>query len=205
MKISGREKALLFGSMAVVTLLLLDQYALTPLLEHQDAMQTQRDRILADIKRDQKLFAERKNLVPKWNSIISTGLKHDPDEAEGQLLHALRDWAKECGLTFTSIKPERPESKAELREIQISASGTASMESVSKFVWKLQSASFPLKITAMQLGSRNDSSSDLALQVKISTLYYIVDRKTTKPEKSAPLASGDANSGTQSNSRKDAN
>ena len=53
----------------------------------------------------------------------------------------------------------------------VQATGAGGMENISKLLWKMQSAQFPLKITEMQLGSRNDNSSDLALQLKISTLY----------------------------------
>ena len=183
MDLSKREKGLAFGSFAIVSMLLLDQYALTPLLDRQDALQAQREQILTDIQRAQKLFKERKQLAPKWNDILSTGLKHDPSEAESQLLHALRDWAKDAGFTLTSIKPDRPESKAELKEVQIQASGVAPMDGIVKFLWQLQSGAFPLKITELQLGSR-DENTDLTLQMKVSTLYYVPEHKAAKAEKS---------------------
>lgn len=185
MNLSGREKVLAFGVLGIALLLFLDQYALTPLLDHGDALMIQREQINADIRRGQKLFSERKQMTPKWNQIVSAGLLRDPAEAESQVLHALRDWAKEAGFILTSIKPERPESKAELKEIQILATGNAPMDGVAMFMYRIQSAGFPLKVTEIQLGTHNENSADLALQVKVSTLYYVPESKTAKPDKVA--------------------
>jgi hypothetical protein len=57
------------------------------------------------------------------------------------------------------------------------------MEGVAKFLWKMQSASFPVKVMEAQLGSRTDGTNDLALQVKISTLYLAPEQRVAKAEK----------------------
>jgi len=183
MNLSRRERALVFGVSAIIFLWMIDRYALSPVLERQSDLQLQRDRILKEIRRGNALISERRQLAPKWNEMLSAGLKDDPAEAEGQLLHALRDWAKESGFTLTSVKPDRPESKSELKEIQIQAAGTAKMDAITGFLWQLHSAPFPLKVTDLQISSRNDGSNDLALQLKISTLYYAADRRQAKAEK----------------------
>jgi Tfp pilus assembly protein PilO len=183
MDLSKREKGLLFASLGVLTILAIDFYALTPLTEQQDLLNAQRDQILADMTKAQKLFAEKKQLAPKWSTMLSNGLKTDPAEAEGQLLHALRDWAKETNVTLSSVKPDRPESKDQLKQIHIQASGTGSMESIAKFLWKMQSANFPLKTTEFQLGARNEGDTNLALQIKVSTLYRSSEQVLAKVEK----------------------
>lgn len=167
----------------VLAILAVDRYALTPLLEQQDFLNGQRDQILSDMTRAQKVFAERKQMAPKWSSMVASGLKDDPAEAEGQLLHALRDWAKDTSVTLSSVKPDRPESKEQLRQIQIQATGTGSMDGIAKLLWKMQSASFPLKVTELQLGARNDGKSDLSLQVKVSTLYRALEPEIATGEK----------------------
>jgi len=183
MNLSNRERGLLFATLAVLAVLLIDYCALTPLTTQQDALQTERMRILADIGHSQKLVAERRKLAPTWHSMVSSGLKEDPAEAEGQLLHALRDWAKESGFALSSVKPDRPESKERLKEIHVQATGAGPMEGVAKFLWKMQSASFPVKVMEAQLGSRTDGTNDLALQVKISTLYLAPEQRVAKAEK----------------------
>ncbi len=185
MNVSKREKLLLLGTLAVLGILALDRYALTPYLEEQDLLQTERDRILADILRGQKLFAERKQLAPRWSNLIKTGLKSDPAEAEGQLLHALRDWAGRSGLTLSSIKPDRQQSKEPLKEIHLQTNGTGSMEAVAKLLWEIQSAPFPLKVTELQIGSRIDGNNDLTVQLKLATLYYAPETRVAKADSTA--------------------
>lgn len=183
MAISRREKALAIGTIAVVGLLAVDQYFLTPLFDDEDRLEVQRKDILSDMQRARKLLADRKELMPKWNNMLKTGLKSNPAEAEGQLLHSLRDWAKETGLALSSVKPERPESKDPLKQIDIQANATGSMEAVAKFMCRMQTAEFPIKLTEFQLSNRSDASSELALQFKLSTLYNEPELKVAKSEK----------------------
>jgi len=183
---SKREKALVFGTLGVLLLLAADYYVLSPFLERQELLQAQREQILSDIGRARKLVNERKELAPKWNSLVSNGLKGGPSEAEGQVLHALKDWAKETGLTLSSIKPDLPESKEQLKEIHVQATGTGPLDGVAKFLWKMQSAAFPLKVVEFQLGSRTDGADDLSLQIKASTLYFAPEQRAAKAEKSGP-------------------
>jgi Tfp pilus assembly protein PilO len=183
MSLSRREKWLALGTLGVLAILLADYYVLTPLLAEQEHLETERGQLLANIGRAQKLMLEHRQLAPKWNSMLSSGLKGEPADAEGQLLHALRDWAKETGFVLASLKPDRPESKEQLREIQVQAMGTGSIDGVAKFLWKMQSASFPLKVLELQLGSRTDGVNDLALQVRVSTLYCAPERKGAKAAK----------------------
>lgn len=194
MDLSKREKGLFFATLAVAAVLLLDQYALTPLLEQQDQLRAQRDQILTEMSRAQKIMLERKQLGPKWHTMLSSGLKTDPAAAEGELLHALRDWAKDTGFSISSLKPERPDSKEPLKEIHIQAAGTGSMNEVGKFLFKMQSASFPLKLTEFQLGQRNNSSAELALQIKISTLYCPPEKKKEANGDSKKVASAETSS-----------
>jgi Tfp pilus assembly protein PilO len=183
MNLSRREQGLALVVLGVLVILLADRYVLTPLLARQELVATQRGQVLAETGHAQGLMRECRQSAPKWNSMLSNGLKQDPAEAEGQLLHALRDWAKEAGFVLASVKPDRPESKEQLKEIQIQATGNGSMESVAKFLWKMQSTPFPLKVLEFQLGSRTDGANDLALQVRISTLYWAPEQKGAKTAK----------------------
>ncbi|HEY3320909.1 MAG TPA: GspMb/PilO family protein [Planctomycetota bacterium] len=180
MNLSKREKWLTFGVLGVVGLLLADRYVLAPLLDEQGLLETQREQILSDISRSRKLVSERKQLREKWKDMVASGLKGSPAEAESQLLHALRDWARNAGFSLASVKPERPESKASLREVHVQASGTGTMDGVARFLCQAQAAQFPLKVTELQIGSRTSGINDLTLDLKLSTLYTAAEQKPEK-------------------------
>jgi len=167
---SRREKMLLLATGAVIALLLLDQYALGPFLAYRDQLDKQSAQYQADIGRDGKVLKEYKRLKPEWERLAAGGLKEDPAEAESQLLHALLNWSKETGLAISSEKPERPETKERLKEIQVQVVGSGPWDSVPRFLFKVQSAALPVKIMELHLGARNDTSHEVSVQIKISTL-----------------------------------
>lgn len=183
MNLSQRERLLVFSALGVLAFLLADFYALTPLLERQDVLQGQREQLLGDLSRGHKLMAEGRQLTPKWSSMLSSGMKSKPSAAEGQLLHALRDWAKETGFALSSVKPDRPESKEQLKEVHVQATGTGSMDGIVRFLGRMQASALPLKILEFQLSSRTDGMDDLSLQVKISALYNAPEQKAAKADK----------------------
>ncbi|HYG76470.1 MAG TPA: type 4a pilus biogenesis protein PilO [Planctomycetota bacterium] len=193
---SSRERALATVSISVLVLLALDQYALSPLLAQQDQLQVEREQILGDVARAQKINQERKKLAERWKSMIAGGLSKDPATAEGQILHALRDYARDAGLSLASLKPERPESKGRLKEILVQTTATGNMESVTRFLLKLQSASFPLKVTEFQLSTRTDGKDDLNFQLKVSTLFD-GGEKTDKPAEKKVALLGSARGGSE--------
>ena len=174
---SKREKIILGCVLAVLALFLVDKYLLTPLQDEESQLEVESGRIAADIGRAKNLQDQRRELEPKWRVLRAKGLKGDPAEAEGQLLHALADWSKEAGCALSSLKPDRPESKGQLKEIQVEVVGSGPLDSIVQLLWKMRSASFPLKITELQLGSRNDGTSDMSLQAKLSTLYTLPESR----------------------------
>jgi Tfp pilus assembly protein PilO len=183
MAVSKRERTLGLAAAVVIGLLAVDQYLLTPIFNDEDQLQLQRQDLLTELEHSRKVLNERKALMPKWKTMLETGLKTDTSEAEGQLLHALRDWARETKLTLSSQKPDRPESKSTLREIIVEANAVGSMEAIAKFMFKMKSAAFPLKLTEFQVAAQNESSNSLTLQIKVSTLYKESEQRSGKGDK----------------------
>jgi hypothetical protein len=196
MSLSKRERLLGYGVGGVLGLLALDYLVLTPFLNQRSALEDMqasdaRERIeAANVRRQERA------LKAQWADRRSQGLASDSREAERQLLKAIKDWASESDLTLASVKPEYIESKKELREMQVQASGSGSHVSVVKFLYKLQTAHFPVRVTEVQVTSRTDSG-DLALQLRISTLYLVDEAKSKgkdekKDDKKALSALSDA-------------
>ena len=54
---------------------------------------------------------------------------------------------------------------------QVQAAGTGSMNAVSRFLWRVETAGIPLRVKEMQLGSRKEGADDLTVQLRLSTIY----------------------------------
>jgi len=187
MVLSKRERIVFFATLAALGILGLDRLVLTPLLTRYAETQVQRTRLKAELDRTQSLIARRRLAAPRWRKMMQTGMKRDPAEAESQLLHALRDWGEESGVAWSLLKPDRLTEKTRLPEIALQASGTGPMRAVAGLLWRIQTASIPIKVTEMHLNSRKEGTDDLALQLRVTTVY-LPARPTPA---SAPAEPGD--------------
>ncbi len=175
MVLSKRERYIAVVTLSVVAILIMDRLVLTPVRERRAAMEEETQQVLVDLERTRVLFARRKQLAPKWQTMLDAGLKSGPAEAESQVLHAIRNWSREAGLSLSSLRPERVKEKGKLREMTFMVSGTGRMSAVAGFIWRLESSQIPVRITEFQLGSRKEGTDDLSLQLRISALCQAAD------------------------------
>jgi hypothetical protein len=171
MILSKRERWIVIATVSVIAVLVLDRYALTPLLDAREAAGNQRTTLLGDLERSQAMLQHQRQLDPQWKTMVADGLKEDPTEAESQVLHAVGTWSKEAGLKLVSLKPERLTEKKTLQEITFQAIGTGTMAAVDKFLDRLKTAKIPIRIRDLQVGSVKEGADDYTLQVRLSTLY----------------------------------
>jgi Tfp pilus assembly protein PilO len=171
MVLSKRERYFAIAAVATLLLLIGDHYVLTPLLARGEVLDTEQQRLITEMESATALFDRRRALYDDWRRMTQGGLATDPADAESRLLHALRKWASDSGLSLGTIRPERKEGAGQLQEIVIQASGTGTMSAVSRFLWFTETTDLPLRIIEMQVGSRKEGADDLSLQIKASTLY----------------------------------
>ncbi|MEI6232788.1 MAG: GspMb/PilO family protein [Planctomycetota bacterium] len=184
MALNKRETTLAWGVGTIVLVLAVDLWVIEPYFAQRAKLIELRSKSESEGDALFQLHREEARLKAKWADRRTEGLASDPKDAAGQVLGALKDWAGESGVVIASVKPEYVESKKELREIAVQVSASGPNESMIKFLYKLQTARFPLRVTEMQLGSRNDSE-DLALQLRLSTLYLTPEKKDADTKKDA--------------------
>jgi len=175
MILSKRERLIMVLTLAAVSILVLDRYVLMPLLDGRSSRQARKARLQGDMERADRLFTRRRQVDQSWRQMLSGSLKRDPGEAESQILHALGNWSEQTGLNLSSIRPERSTEKTDVREITFHISGSGSMNSISRFVWCLETAEIPIKVKVLSLASRKEGIDDLSLQLRFSTLYLATE------------------------------
>ena len=85
---------------------------------------------------------------------------------------------------LSSLKPERSNKSGQLQEIMFQAVCVGSMNGVSKFLWRVEGAALPVKISDLQLSTRKEGTDDLTLQVRIAALCLAPP--SAKPSKTVP-------------------
>lgn len=171
MVVSKRERIVIITAAVAIAALGLDRFVLDPLLEGRSQAQSDMESTTADIGRASATLQREHDLAAKWHSMLDAGIKSQPAEAESQVLHAVRDWAEECGVTLSLLKPDRSKDKTLMPKVTLQASGTGSMEAIAKLLWQVQNAKIPLRITDLQLASRKEGADDLNIQLRLSTIY----------------------------------
>jgi Tfp pilus assembly protein PilO len=105
-------------------------------------------------------------------------------EAESKVGRALDKWSEEARLTLSSVKPDRVASDKGLKEMTFVVVGTGTLDAVARFLWKVETASLPIKVKDMQLGSSNESGQSMSVQLRLSALCLGAEQK---PPEEKPL------------------
>lgn len=171
MALTRREQKIMYLAVAAVAFLILNAYILDPILNkraetHQTrlALQTQVDQSLATLDR-------KKKVQKRWAEMQQDGLGSDVQAAEAIVYRYLRESSDRARLELGSVQPDRLIAESQLGEIDFVLSATGSMQSVTQFLWSLETATIPLKIKSYQLGSKNETAQVMTIQAVLSTVY----------------------------------
>ena len=172
MVLSKRERIVAIAAVGALVVLVLDHYALNPLLDADSLVQSQLVTAKAKKQQDANLLSLAAGSVSKkWNDMVAGGLKSNPTQAEGAVLQALAGWASQAGLPPLSMTPEHIAQNGELGEITVQVAGTGTMATVSNFLWRLSSSQMPVRIKDVTILARREGADDLSMNMHVSTLY----------------------------------
>ena len=192
MVFSKRERIVFILTAAAITVLVLDRYALTPLLAARESATILKTKLTSELQATDAMLHQRKILGRKWREMLAGGMKARREETESQAMHAVRNFSQEAGLILSSLLTPQNRSTDDtvLSEVNVHATGTGSMRAVSGFVRQLETAKFPLKILSLQITSRKEGTDDLQVKVEFSTLYDPDARQTPTPPTNVTAAMG---------------
>jgi len=187
MILTKRERLVGAAALAVIAMLVADRFLVSPWVDGRAALAAEKARVLGEISRARDLERRQKELAPRWEKMLASGMATDAAAAESAVLNAVRLWAEESGLALVSLKPEGSIQRGELREIAVQAVGTGPMRGVSAFLWRIESAELPVKVRDLQLAARKEGTDDLSLQVRVAALCAVP--APPKPKKAKKTAS----------------
>lgn len=171
MKLSTRERYIAIGVGAVIGLYLLDSVLLSPLLNRLSAASAAVDEGKSALQSGMAVQQNRLNSQKRWVKLAGDSLKTDASTAESQLLNRVSEYAGNSQLAVASLKPERSEKEKGFMRITIRASATGTMAQVSRFLYSLRTADFPLNINDLRIVSRRDGTDDLSIDIGVSTIF----------------------------------
>ena len=171
MVLSKRERYIAIGLLAAIGLFAADRIIFTPLLDWSD--QLRKDQ--ADIQDQNDTYyrsAHKQGALRKlWTQMVTDGLKPSADDAEAQMNNALLDWSRDAGVALASLSNERkPADKNGFVAILFHVTADGTTNSISKFLWRIETAKIPTRLESMHISSHKEGNDDLQVQMNLSTL-----------------------------------
>jgi len=186
---SKRERTVGILTVTVLGLLGVYQFVVDPLLVRKHDLDDQIAARRADLDRNNDLYDRSKRAGVVWSQMVTGGLRKDPSEAESVVLHSVRDWAQETGMSLTGLTPARPEKDKDFFKITVRATATGKMAEISRFLFKIQNSTIPIRVTELQINNHGkEGIDDLGVQLAISTVYLAPDSDKPRAPGAVSLA-----------------
>src|SRR4051812_8222043 len=141
---------------------------------------TQRDQLDADIAtrqseldRDNKLFRNSRELKALWTQLSTGQINRNASEAESQVQNAVREWAQDAGVSLSSVTPARSDKEKDFQKITFRAAASGGMQQIARFLYRIQYADIPVRVTDLTLSSHREggANDDLTLSLGLTTIY----------------------------------
>ncbi len=176
MVLSKREKLIVVLTILVLMIFISDRFIITPFFNAKESISQEKQNLVNDLQDAARLFRHKKRIKEEWQKMLDGGLGKDPSGTESRVLHVIRQLSQDCGLSISSIKPDRNRSENKImKEIIFNISCKGSMNSAAQFLWEIENSTLPVKITEFQLGAREEDGRDMSLQIKLSAVYLPED------------------------------
>lgn len=171
MSFNTRERTIAIVAGAVLGLLALDYFILTPFLESRTLLTTQRETLEAEVAGARQTILASQAAKRRWGQFKAAGLQTDASATENNLLNEIRKWSQASKLPLVSLRPDRSSSENGLQEMTFQASAQGTMQSISAFVYRVETTQLPIRVREIQIASRTEAKNDLTMQMRISTLW----------------------------------
>jgi hypothetical protein len=160
-------------TLSILLLLTADKIVITPAMARLDAISQKKADLQVEVHEMKELFRQRRDMAERWSTMQKTGLTDSPSAAESYVFHALDKWESQSRIDLTAITPQRATAVEGLQEVSFTIAGKGTLETVSQFLWLMEQAEMPVKMTNLTLGSTNASGQEMTLSLKISVLCRV--------------------------------
>ena len=189
MALSQRERYISFGLMAAGALFTLDRLMLEPYLERRaELVQQIQTRQREDHEAD--LLLRRADRFQLTMAGMRDSLKQDSSDAEGTILHLMRDWETQADLKNASFLRLRSVTEHGFQRLTFHITGTGTMRGIATLLYRVETCGVPLRVDEFHVTPKNEAGAELQVQVNISTLCLAPEKQRVKAVASIQPAEG---------------
>ena len=187
MALSQRERYISFVLMAAGALFTLDRLMLEPYLEHRAELVQQLETKQHD-KQEADLLLGRAHSFQVSMAGMRNALNQDSSDAEGKILHLMREWETQADLKNASFLRLRSVTEHGFGRLTFHITGTGTMRGIATLLYRVVTCGVLLRVDEFHVTPKNEGGAELQVQVNVSTLCLAPEKQRVKAVASiAPL------------------
>jgi Tfp pilus assembly protein PilO len=170
LKIKDRKQFLTIAAVAVVAIFLADRLILTPL----GNAWTDRNKRLNELRKQvadaKQLISRESALRARWDQMQTNTFPQNQSLAEQKLLQGFDQWAKDSGITVTSLSQQWKYDAEDYRTLQCRVEASGNMRAVSRFLYEMEKSPTALKLDNLEITAHDEEGQALTVSMQVSGL-----------------------------------
>lgn len=175
-----REKILALVIAGLAALFAADRLIVAPLTAGFAEVRDETRSLEADLTEANAMVKSQRKIEQRWTAVRLAGLADAADAARLRVQVTASAWARDSGLSLNTLSTGRPEEGETYDRLGFSLTGVGTIESIQKFLIKVDQADFPLRIGDCTVTGRSDEASELTLSLKLTTIVQRDEREETR-------------------------
>lgn len=178
MQIKNRQQLLTVVTIAAVALFAIDKIVTPPLTKLWNSRSARIKQLRQDVKEGDLLRRGKDSIRRQWAQMQASTLTNNTTLAEQQLFTGLNHWSQLSGITINTVTPQwKQGSDPTYKTLECRVDASGSIDRMSEFLYNLEKDPMALKLESVELSSRDNEGTQLALGVQISGLVLTPNEK----------------------------
>jgi len=160
--VSRRERILFVSVMILITLSILYQFIVEPLYRKFVDLQQELSTKQVQLMKSLRLLEEKEDVTKefqRYSQLLKT--KRTEEEEMAFVLGEIEKIGKQAGVYLSDVKPQRIKDWEYYRQLLVEIKFEATMDTLTQFIYNIQSSPFLLKVKRLNINSK---SADSVLQ-----------------------------------------
>lgn len=174
-----REKILALVIVGLAVLFAADRLVVAPLTTAFGEIAEETRSLESELAEANAMVKSRRKIEQRWQAVRLAGLSDAIDAARLRLQVSTSAWARDSRLNLNTLSTGRAQENDPYTELGFTLTGVGSLESIQRFLIKIDQADFPLRINDCTITARGDERDELTLSLKLST---IVRAEASEPQ-----------------------
>jgi hypothetical protein len=168
-QIKDRQKLLIIGAVACVSLLIGDSLIIEPLSKSWSERSKRIAALKEQVTKGAVLVDHETIIRRRWEGMRTNTLPVNTSVAEAEFYKAFSRCVQDSGVTQVSYRPQWKQND-DYTTYECRADLTGNIDTLSRFIYELEKEPMALKVDSLEIATHDDKGTQLSLGLQISGL-----------------------------------